>query len=62
MRIRTGHRPEDWTTSVPAEPLPSRGFGGALITGAPGPVEKARIHANAVRKEARAEKAKAVEA
>jgi hypothetical protein len=42
MRIRTGHRPEDWTESIPASTGSSH-LGGSLEYGAPGSVERQRI-------------------
>jgi hypothetical protein len=42
MRIRTGHRPEDWTESIPASTGSSR-LGGELVVGAPGSVERGRV-------------------
>jgi hypothetical protein len=42
MRIRTGHKPEDWTTSTPASTGSSR-LGGELVVGGPGPWERGRI-------------------
>jgi hypothetical protein len=46
MRIRTGHRPEDWTESIPASTGSSR-LGGELVIGGPGAVEQARIQSRA---------------
>ena len=46
MRIRTGHRPEDWSVSIPASTGSSR-LGGELVSGAHGWVEQGRINARA---------------
>lgn len=41
MRIRSGHKPEDWIECPPANPgsMPIRG---ALVVGGPGAYDKAR--------------------
>jgi hypothetical protein len=43
MRVRTGHKPDDWSANEPSEArIP--GVRGSLVKGAPGPVEQARIN------------------
>jgi hypothetical protein len=55
VRIRTGHKPEDWTTSTPASTGSSR-LGGQLVVGGPGSVEMGRIQSRANNKALRGER------
>lgn len=56
MRIRSGHKPEDWIECPPANPgsMPIRG---SLVVGGHGPVEQRRIVKAQERKDAKKEAA-----